>query len=451
MSLKTKKLCSKKRLLSFLMALVCVISSYFPIAFADEEKSLEELQNRYEEIEKDIQENQEKLDEVQADIKTNEQKLDELNGQIDSIEEQIGLLDESIEILNGDIDDLQGDIDVTTEDINKINLQIADIEAQMASTETLMEETKELLLARIRENYMSGGNGSTLELLLSSGDISSFFARKELVTRVSERDNELIADLSDKLVELAELQKENEAQKAQLEGKRAELDTQMNSLTDKQDDLESSLDSQKKKKNNVTGKKDEVKYLLEDLDKDSDAYKAAIKRQEKERAELEAEIENAIKSQGSTENDVPDEEFNNDGNMIWPVPGSTRLTATYPSYSDGSPHWGIDIVRTDVTTKGSPFRAAQGGEVILAKNDGNWNSGFGNYCIIDHGDGKHTLYAHAQRLQVSEGDVVQKGQQIGLIGDTGNTTGPHLHFEVRIKKSDGSVSRVNPLNYVSKP
>ena len=449
--MKTKKLHSKKRLLSFLLALVCVISSCFPIAFADDEKSLEELQNRYEEIEKDIQENQEKLDEVQADIKTNEQKLDELNNQIDGIEEQIDLLDESIEILNGDIDDLQGDIDVTTEDINKINTQIAQIEAQMASTETLMEETKELLLARIRENYMSGGNGSTLELLLSSEDMSSFFARKELVTRVSERDNELIAELSDKLIELAELQKESEAQKAELEGKRAELDTQMNSLTDKQDDLESSLDSQKKKKSNVTGKKDEVKYLLEDLDKDSDAYKAAIKRQEKERAELEAEIENAIKSQGSTENDVPAEEFNNDGNMIWPVPGSTRLTATYPAYSDGSAHWGIDIVRTDVTTKGSPFRAAQGGEVILAKNDGNWNSGFGNYCIIDHGDGKHTLYAHAQRLQVSEGDVVQKGQQIGLIGDTGNTTGPHLHFEVRIKKSDGSVSRVNPLNYVSQP
>ena len=63
----------------------------------------------------------------------------------------------------------------------------------------------------------------------------------------------------------------------------------------------------------------------------------------------------------------------------------------------------------------------------------------------------HTLYAHAQKLQVKVGDVVQKGQQIGLIGDTGNTTGPHLHFEVRINKADGSVSRVNPLNYVSKP
>lgn len=445
-----KRTGSKKKFLCFLMTLVCIVSSCLPVAIA-QEKSLEELQNRYEEIEKDIQQNQEKLDEVEQDIKTNEQKLDELNNQIEDIEEQIGLLDESIDILNGDIDDLQSDINVTTEDINEINARISEIEAQMAETEILIEETKELLLARIRENYMSGGNGSTLELLMSSGDISSFFARKELVTRVSERDSELIAALSEKLIVLDELQKESQAQKAELENKRAELDTQMNTLTDKQDTLESNLNSQKKKKSNVTGKKDEVKYLLKDLDKDSDAYKAAIKRQEKERAELEAEIEAVIKSQGSTENDVPDEEFNNDGNMIWPVPGSTRLTATYPSYSDGSPHWGIDIVRTDVTTKGSPFRAAQGGEVILAKNDGNWNSGFGNYCIIDHGDGKHTLYAHAQRLQVKVGDVVQKGEQIGLIGDTGNTTGPHLHFEVRIKKSDGSVSRVNPLNYVSKP
>ncbi len=446
-----KRTGSKKKFLCFLMTLVCIISSCLPVVYAQNDKSLEELQNRYEEIEKDIQENQEKLDEVEQDIKTNEQKLDELNNQIADIEEQIDLLDESIDILNGDIDDLQGDINVTTNDINEINVRISEIEAQMVSTETLMEDTKELLLARIRENYMSGGNGSTLELLMTSGDISSFFARKELVTRVTERDNELIAELSEKLIMLSDLQQESQAQKAELENKRTELDTQMNTLTDKQDSLESSLNNQQKKKNNVTGKKDEVKYLLKDLDKDSDAYKAAIKRQEKERAELEAEIEAVIKSQGSTENDVPDEEFNNDGNMIWPVPGSTRLTATYPSYSDGSPHWGIDIVRTDVTTKGSPFRAAQGGEVILAKNDGNWNSGFGNYCIIDHGDGKHTLYAHAQRLQVSVGDVVQKGEQIGLIGDTGNTTGPHLHFEVRIKKSDGSVSRVNPLNYVSKP
>ena len=88
-----KRTGSKKKFLCFLMALVCVFSSCLSVAFAQEEKSLEELQNRYEEIEKDIQENQEKLDEVEQDIKTNEQKLNELNSQIDDIEEQIGLLD----------------------------------------------------------------------------------------------------------------------------------------------------------------------------------------------------------------------------------------------------------------------------------------------------------------------------------------------------------------------
>ncbi len=446
------------------MALVCTLSSAVYCsydAFAQEE-SLEELQNRYDELEKEIAENQDKLKDVENDIRTNEDKLSDLNTQIDSIEEQIDLLDASIDILNGDIDDLQSSIDVTTDDIETINAQIAEIEKQMADTEVLMEDTKNLLLARIRENYMSGGNGSTLEILFSSGDISSFFARKELVTRVSEEDEELISELTAKLAKLEELQKESEAQKAALEEKKSELDTQMNSLTNKQTDLESSKSSQQKKKNNATAKQNEVKYLLEDLDKDSDAYKAAIKRQEAERAALEAEIEAVIKSEGSSENDTPEPEYNNDGEMMWPVKGMTTITATYPAYRDGSPHWGIDICVCDSNgntrdsngkslSYGEPYYAAQGGEVILAYNDGNWNSGFGNYCIIDHGDGKHTLYAHSKRLLVSKGDVVQKGQQIGEIGDTGNTTGPHLHFEVRIKKADGSVSRVNPLNYVSKP
>lgn len=439
----------RKRIFCLALALICVFSAMImPQASA---KTLEEMNAEYEQIEKDIQENQEKLDEVQEDIRTNEQKLDKLNSQIDKINDQLDILNDSIDIINDDIDSLQYDITATTNDINEITIRKEEILTQISHTQSLMTETEDMLLARIRENYMAGGSGSTVEILLMSDDISSFFARKELVTRVSENDAALVAELSDKIVQLNSLQAELDQKKADLEVKETELNTQMGDLTAKQDDLQSSKDAQQSKKNDVTKKQNEVKYLLDDLDKDSDAYKAAIKRKEKERAALEAEIEAAIKQNGSTEGDKPKEEFNNDGKMLWPVPGSTRLTATYPSYSDGSAHWGIDIVRTDVTTKGSPFRAAQGGKVITAFNDGNWNYGFGNYCIIDHGDGKHTLYAHAQRLKVSEGDVVEKGEEIGLIGDTGNTTGPHLHFEVRIKRSDGSVDRVNPLNYVSKP
>ncbi len=439
----------RKRLICFVVALICVFASTaFPQASA---QTVEEMNDEIAKIEQDLQENQEKLDEIEDDIKTNEDKLKELNGQIDKIDYQINLLDKSIDILNSDINSIENNIEVTSNDIEEINIRREEIVLQIAETQALMDETEKMVLERIRENYMSGGTGSTLELLLSSEDMATFFARKELLTRVNEEDTKLITTLSADINDLNDLSVELEAKKVELEEKEQSLSDQMVSLTEKQDDLESSKELQKDKKSDVTDKKNEVKYILDDLDKDSDAYKAEIKRQEKEIEKLEAQIESAIKSEGSVSGDKPDEEYNNDGKMMWPVPGATRLTATYPSYSDGSYHGGIDIVRTDVTTKGSPFLAAQGGEVILALNDGNWNYGFGNYCIIDHGDGKHTLYAHAQTLYVSKGDIVQKGEKIGLIGNTGNTTGPHLHFEVRIKDSSGNVNRSNPLNYVSKP
>lgn len=447
--MKTDKTAFKKRLLCFCVALVCLITAVVPCVSAEE--SLDEMQNRYEELEKDIEKNEQALAQVQQDIKTNEKKAENISSQIEKIEEQIDLLDESIDILNGDISDLQSSIDVMTNDIESINSQISEIELQIEQTDALMAQTREMLLARIRENYMAGGTGSTLELLLSSGDISSFFARKELVTSVSENDAQLVNDLADKINELNDLQKELEEKKTTLEEKKTELDSQMDTLSEREDELESSKAAQESKKSDATEKYDELKYIINELDKDSDVYKKTIKRQQAEREALEAEIDEYIRQHGSSQGDVPDEEYENDGDMMWPVKGDTRITAGYPAYSDGSPHWGIDIVKSDGNTRGQPFYAAQGGEVIIAKNDGNWNSGFGNYCVIDHGDGTQTLYAHSDNILVSVGQVVKKGEKIGIIGATGNVTGPHLHFEVRVKKADGSVSRVNPLDYVSKP
>lgn len=444
----TKFFKSKKRMLCLAMAFALFVSASAISAAAEE--TLEEKQQRYEELEKQIAQNQKELADVQSDIKTNEQKLNKLNGQIDSIEEQIDLLDESIGMISDDIDELQTDIDSTSADIDSINSQISKTELQIVETETMMEDTKELLLARIRENYMSG-EGSTLEILFTSDDLSSFFARKELITRVSENDSQLISELTAKVGELNELQTELEGSKTELEEKKTTLDSQMDTMNAKYDDLESSKNAQESKKKDVTGKYQEVQGIIKDLDKESDAYKAAIKRQKAEREALEAEIDEYIRQHGSSQGDVPDESYENDGDMMWPVKGKTRLTATYPAYSDGSPHWGIDIVKADGNTRGEPFYAAQGGEVIIAKNDGNWNSGFGNYCVIDHGDGTQTLYAHSDNILVRVGQVVKKGEKIGIIGATGNVTGPHLHFEVRVKKADGTVSRVNPLNYVSQP
>ncbi|MCL1874403.1 MAG: M23 family metallopeptidase, partial [Clostridiales bacterium] len=89
--------------------------------------------------------------------------------------------------------------------------------------------------------------------------------------------------------------------------------------------------------------------------------------------------------------------------------------------------------------KGTPIYAAESGKVIFASYSG----GYGNLVKIDHGDGLHTWYAHMSKFSVKVGDSVSKGQQVGAIGTTGRTTGPHLHFEVRINGT-----AYNPLNYL---
>ncbi|MBO5409759.1 MAG: M23 family metallopeptidase [Clostridia bacterium] len=137
--------------------------------------------------------------------------------------------------------------------------------------------------------------------------------------------------------------------------------------------------------------------------------------------------------------------------MMWPMGGETYITAGYPAYSNGDPHYGIDISNPTGASYGQNIYAAESGEVIRAYNDGNWNGGFGNYVEIDHGNGIRTLYAHASEVLVTVGQTVEKGDVIGKVGNTGNTTAAHLHFEVKEVGADGSITRVDPLKYVTQP
>lgn len=147
--------------------------------------------------------------------------------------------------------------------------------------------------------------------------------------------------------------------------------------------------------------------------------------------------------------------------MLWPVPGDSRVVAGFPFYDSGAAHNGVDIfiIGPDGDTRdangnslslGNSFLAARSGIVVEAFNDGEWNTGYGNYCIIDHGNGIQTLYAHADIVYVTVGDEVSLGQVIGEIGGTGNTTAPHLHFEVR-RGNTSSYTRLDPMDFIEEP
>ena len=440
------------RILAVFVALSCLLSSlaFSAITASAEDDELEDLQQQYNDLEKQIEKNREDLNEVQGDIKDNKKKLSTLNDEIDSINAQIDILNSRINKLSNNIADIENNIAATNEEIEKTNQEITNVENQIEKTRAYMEETRQNLMGRIRENYMNG-ESSTLEILFSSEDLESYFTRKELMTQVSAADAELIQSLTAKLSELDELQAQLEKAKAKLEEKNAKLEEQKAELNAKQEDLENSKSGEQSKKRQATSKQQEVMVIFSELDENSAEYKAEIKRQEAEKEKLSRQIDEYIREHGSTVGDTPDAAFENDGKMDWPVKFESYISAGYPAYSNGNAHWGIDICAKGGNTRGRPFNAAQGGKVILAANDGEWNYGFGNYCVIDHGDGTQTLYAHSDGLKVSVGQIVKKGQEIGIIGMTGNTTGPHLHFEVRVKNADGSVSRVQPLNYVTNP
>ena len=133
--------------------------------------------------------------------------------------------------------------------------------------------------------------------------------------------------------------------------------------------------------------------------------------------------------------------------FAWPAPGNYTISSYFGLRNDpfGSGattgHGGLDIIGP-TSASGGPACAAGNGTVAYVCTNG-WGGGYGNHVVISHGNGYSTLYAHLARATVSVGQQVTVGQQVGVIGKTGQVTGPHLHFEVRINNN-----RVNPLNYV---
>ncbi len=430
----------------------------FMLPFASAEQSLEDMQDQYAALEKSIAKNEKALKGVQNDISTNESKLKTINSQISDIKSQLSLLDKRMDVLNGSINELQPQISSLSATISDVENTIKTLEEDIERAQQESEETQDAVLERVREDYMSGGNASILEILLTSDDLSTFLSRAELMERATESDAALIDDLAKRAEELDALKKEANHKKTELELKKSQLDSKMSQLESNQNDLQNSVDAAQGKQNSLNSKYAEVNDILDGLDKDSAAYKAQIKRQYEEKEALSREIDNYIATHGSSQGEeVPPEYIDrrSSSGLIWPVPYSNSyVSCAYGYYSDGTPHKGMDIVVRDSSgnniSSGKKIVAAQSGTVIMAYNNGGYNSGFGNYCVIDHGNGIMTLYAHCAYLTVSEGNIVSQGQQIGAIGLTGNTTGYHVHFEVRIKNEDGSVSRVNPANYVSK-
>ena len=455
----------KKKILCILL---CFTLAFTAIALAipaikAEAATKTELEDKIDELDKQIAANKKKLESLKKDSKKQKEYLETLETQIETVEQkgvslqtQINAIDAEIDSLNKKLKQLGSEIVIIEEDIEKTKKSIK-------NTQKNIEESSEHLAERLRAAYMAGDE-STLKILMGSDSLATFLTRLEMMKRQSESDKKTIEDFKTKVTKLKKDKAKLEEDKASLDGKKSELDLKREEKIEKKNVLTASQKEYKKTMKDLEKKYGEIETYISELDKSSKAYKDYIKNLEAERKKADEEIDKILKDYYATSNQQsttlasggnanpttkPNSSnggYNSNASWAWPLGNASCYISSHYGYrsasiSGNSFHGGTDITGGGIS--GKPVYATRAGKVISAVTS---NSGYGIYVLIDHGDGYSSLYAHMSARYVNSGDSVSKGQMIGRVGSTGNSTGPHLHFEIRYYGE-----KKNPMNFVKKP
>ena len=276
---------------------------------------------------------------------------------------------------------------------------------------------QELFETRIRVMY-ENGDTTYLEVLLSSEDFSDMLTNMEIVSQIMDYDKRIV--------------EEYKALKAQIETQKAALESDRKDKQDYADDLEQAYEE-------IEAQKKEYKALKAKVDSDLALKKAEAERMLREQDEINDEIAALSRQETAASGGGGGKVYS--GSLVWPCPSYSRISSqygyrTHPISGTRKLHKGLDIA----ASSGNPVIAAASGTVVKSY----FSSSYGNYVVISHGGGLMTAYAHMTRRLVSAGQTVAAGQQVGTVGSTGNSTGPHLHFEVYV-----GGSTTNPMNYFS--
>lgn len=433
--MKTKKIIAA--LLCFVLLFVAVVEATPNDAFA---ATKQELQEKINNIDKQIAENRKKIEELKNKKEAQQEYLTTLEAQITANKEKADAIDYQIRAIDKEIEKLNEQIRALRKEISAIRAEIKVANEQIAETQAQIDESKTQLSAKLRNSYMSGDQ-SNLKILMGSNSLASFLTHLELMKRMSENDKKMIDEFKQIVIKLKK-------QKAELLEKKKVLDEKKNKFLEAKDEKVGKKDELKAKRaeytktlNSLNKNYSDINTLLDQIDKSSAAYEGYIKRLQNERTAADREIERIIsQSQQTTQGTTPPP-YASDKTWVRPLGTAGYVSSGFgnrdPRIGGWAFHGGTDFAAGE----GTPIYAARGGTVIAAI----WGTtGYGRYVVLDHGDGYTTVYGHCSTLLVSQGQVVQKGQPIARVGSTGNSTGNHLHFEVRYNNV-----KQNPLGYVS--
>lgn len=408
-----------RTVIAFIMAAALVFAAipyrtieYQVNAIDTSEANEQALKDKIAAYQAEEEEYKKKIDAAKAESKSQAEYKEELDHEVTATQSEIITTEALIAEYSGKIDTKKSEIKVLEKKIS---------------------DKYSIMLDRLRFTYEEG-DASYLEMILNADSFTDFLMTVERVGSLMDYDRSLMSELQTNMKAL-------ENDKAILEETKASQEEAKSNLSEKKVQLQ----------NQVA----EVDAYIAQLQSDAAAMEEAEAKVAAAQVELDGELsallaqrakeeaaKRAAASGGSysygTGGSVYGDYSTNDNpvnpGLSWPVPGYSTISSGYGSRW-GTTHLGIDIP----APMNTPVCAAAAGTVIIAKS----HSSYGNYVVIDHGNGFCTLYAHNTYLAVSAGDTVSAGQVIAGVGTTGSSTGYHSHFEVRINGST-----VNPENFV---
>ena len=348
----------------------------------------------------------------------NEQKQQAENEK-DKVTEQRESAEEELDNINAQIASIESELFTLQTQLDELNSSISQKEQEITEKQAELDHKEELLKTRMVAMY-KGGETTYLDVLLGSSNYIEMYTKYNAIQTIAEKDTELINEVSQQKTDIENEKQELESSKAEVENIKKQTDAK-----------NAELKAAKVSKQNTVS---QLSAEEQELQKKIDEFEAAIDR-------AQQEIANATNGTSGYEGSF------SGGMFEWPLSYSyNRITSifgnrTAPTAGASTNHGAIDIGVSYV-----PVYAPANGKVILAQ----WVSGYGNYIMIDHGGGYYTAFGHLSRFTVSVGTVVSTGQQIAVSGNTGISTGPHLHYEVYIGgRSKGY--RVDPLLHTNHP
>ena len=397
-----------RRLLAIVSAVLLALAfslQTIPASAAMTEEQLDaqqkQLENKAEELKKQSDELKKKLANTNADLADSQALLKNMKSQVDNARQQLENINQRLSSLNSQI--------------SGKNSEIAAKESAISQKEANIQDASDKLNERLRA-LSKRGNLSSVQMMLSTEEYAEYLIKSKMLERIAVNDQKALNDM--------------EAELTKIKADKSALETDKQALADRKKQ-EQTL------QNEASAKKKEMETLYKAIQAEekkilaqASNYEAQIKKNKQLLDDIDKEIKKIIASKSNNNSQYS-------GTMFWPVPTVRNISSGFGSRW-GTTHRGIDIANGSIPIYGEKIYAAESGTVIYSNYTSTWGGGYGYYCIVDHGlDSKgrriSTLYAHTSKMYARVGDKVTRGKTVlALAGDTGNVTGPHLHFEVRV-------------------